>query len=219
MNNFERTIKFLSNELMQNLPGVSAQELMAPPGRKLAIEYLKENIIPKKSAVLILIYPDDDSVPRTVLMLRPEKEKGIHAGQISFPGGRYDDTDGNLFRTALRETEEEIGINRNLIQLLGKLTPLYIPVSNYMVYPFVGFIEKKPVFKIHPEEVKELLEVCIFDFLMNQNIGTASKYIKVKEQIMEVPCYNLNGKIIWGATAMIIAELSEILKKMQLISF
>lgn len=218
MNNFEKTVKILSHELVKNLPGFSAQKLMAPLGRKPSIEYLKENIIPKKGAVLILIYPDDNHTPQTVLIQRSEKEKGVHAGQISFPGGKYDDADGNLFQTALRETEEEIGINRNSVQLLGKLTPLYIPASNFMVHPFVGFVKKRPLFKIHPDEVKELLEVHIFDFMISKNQGIASRYVKMKNQVVKVPCYNLKGKVIWGATAMIIAELSEVLKK-QITSF
>ncbi|MBI4930110.1 MAG: CoA pyrophosphatase [Bacteroidetes bacterium] len=211
---FEEFVKKLSAEIKKDLPGFSAQKLMAPLGRTPPGEYLKENVVPKKSAVLILLYPDVRKFsPKTVLILRPENEGGNHAGQVSFPGGGYDDSDIDLSETALRETEEEIGVNRRSVSLLGALTPLYIPVSNYLVHPFVGICHIKPVFKIQPLEVEDLLECDAEEFLSPKNKSAILKHIKVKNKKMKVPCYHINGKIIWGATAMIIAELEEIIKR------
>src|ERR1051326_8062163 len=160
MNGFETFTKKLFLEISKDLPGFSAQQLMAPLGRKPPIEYLKENITPKNSAVLILIYPDENTFsPKLILIERADHEGRTHSGQIAFPGGRFEEnTDKDFMETALRETEEEIGIKRNLISIVGALTPLYIPVSNYMVHPFVGKAEIKPTFIIHDREVKGILE-------------------------------------------------------------
>ena len=211
---FDEIIKKLEIELKRELPGFSAQKLMAPLGRRPPIEYLGENIIPKKSAVLILLYPDAGSrIVKTVLIHRPENEIGAHAGQVSFPGGGYEYPDIDLSVTALRETEEEIGVDRKTVSLIGPLTPLYIPVSNYMVHPFVGISRYRPDFSIHHQEVAGLLECEVSTFLSSQNKGTTLKHIKVTKQEMEVPCYLVNGKIIWGATAMILAEMEELLRR------
>ncbi len=211
---FEKFLLKLKSELEANLPGFSAQKRMAPLGRKPPIEYLKENMTPKNSAVLILLYPDPEtSAPKTVLILRPENEQGNHAGQVSFPGGGFDHADVELSNTALREAEEEIGLDRSGITLLGGLTPLYIPVSNYMVHPFVGFVRSVPEFNINREEVQEVLECNAEDFLREEFKGSVSRHIKIKNAWMEVPCYNINNRIIWGATAMIISEFEEVMKR------
>ena len=119
-----------------------------------------------------------------------------------------------LCETAQRETEEEVGVSRKSISMLGELTPLYIPVSNYMVYPFVGVCNTAPVFTVHPLEVKYLIEVDLNELLSDTNKTTTMKHIKIRNQEMEVPCHDINGKIIWGATAMIISEFSEIIRRM-----
>lgn len=212
----EEFSKKIAAEIKRDLPGFSAQKLMAPLGRKPPIEYLKENIVPQKSAVLILLYPDLVTFsPKTVLILRPENEGGNHAGQVSFPGGGYHDSDTDLSQTALREAEEEIGITRDSVLLIGALTSLYIPVSNYIVHPFIGVADKQPDFKINPLEVAGLLECEVDAFLSDVNKGTISKHLKVKNQDRQVPCYSINGKTIWGATAMIISELEEVIRRVK----
>ena len=210
----EDFLKKISYEINSDLPGFSAQKLMAPLGNRHPSAYLKKNECPKKSAVLVLLYPamTGNSV-KTVFILRPENEGGSHAGQISFPGGGFDDSDADLSITALREAEEEIGVQRNTVSLIGALTPLYIPVSNYMVHPFVGKSKKIPEFKIHPLEVQEIFECDILELISEKNKGTILKHLKVKNEEKTVPCYKINGKIIWGATAMIVSELSEIVKR------
>lgn len=213
---FEKFVEKISEEIKAGLPGFSAQKLMAPLGRKPPLEYLKEGVTPKKSAVLILLYPQVEPFSvRTVLILRPENEGGNHAGQVSFPGGGFDESDKDLSETALREAEEEIGIDRHGVSLLGELTPLYIPVSNFMVHPFVGVMRSIPKFSHHPMEVSKILEVDVHDFIAGANIGSADKFLKVLNSKMEVPCYKINGEIIWGATAMMISEFSEILRRIK----
>lgn len=198
------------------LPGFSAQKLMAPLGRKPPSDYMDMGISPKKSAVLILLYADPNHFRvKTVFILRTENEGGSHAGQISFPGGGMDESDKNLSETALREAEEEIGVDRNAVSLLGALTPLYIPVSNYMVHPYVGMVNSVPEFKLHPLEVKGLLEVEINDLMAAKNKGDIERFIKIRKGNMQVPCYTINGEIIWGATAMIISEFTEILRRVK----
>ncbi len=215
MKEFEKFIKKLSDEISHDLPGFPAQRKMAPLGRKPPEDYLNATISPKISAVLILLFPSEKTFfPRTILILRPDESRH-HSSQISFPGGALDETDKDLSETALRETEEEIGIARNKISLLGKISPLYIPVSNYMVHPFLGVIKSVPEFKINSAEVKELVEVELQELFVEKNKTTTKTFIKIQNKEMEVPCFKVGGKIIWGATAMIIAELSEIIKRMR----
>lgn len=213
---FDAFIQKLSQELKKELPGFSAQKRMAPLGRKPPIEYLKKDVTPKKSAVLVLIYPDKQThLPKTTFILRPENEGGSHAGQISFPGGKFDEEDQDLSFTALRETEEEIGVDRNSVKVIGELTPLYIPVSNYMVHPFIGVSNAVPEFKLHLLEVQDLLECPLEELRSEKNKGTTQRKLIILNREEEVPCYKINNRIIWGATAMIVAELEELLRKIE----
>ena len=212
---FNQFINDLVKELKNELPGFAAQKLMAPLGRKPPTDYLTKNVRPKKSAVLLLIYPDSELLfPKTILIVRPENEGGNHAGQISFPGGGFDSLDSDLSQTALREAEEEIGINRKSVFLIGELTPLYIPISNYMVHPYVGFSKTTPEFKIHIQEVQDLLECNLKELFLKQNKGTIQRSIKTLNKEIEVPCYKINERIIWGATAMILSEFEQIIKRL-----
>ena len=213
---FEEFKAKLIFELKKELPGFSAQNHMAPMGRKIIDEYLNANISPKKSAVLILIYPNANvSGIYVVLIIRTENEKGNHSGQISFPGGGFNESDSSLADTALRETEEEIGVDRRAVKIIGELSPVYIPVSNYIVCPFVGICDHRPVFRKHNLEVKELLEVEINEFLSESNKTTSEIFMKIRNQKVNVPCYNIKGKIIWGATAMIISEFEEVIGRIK----
>lgn len=211
---FEEFIRKLRVEISKELPGGSVQKLMAPLGRRPLTDYMKGGISPKMSAVLILVYPGNAPFEaKTVFIIRSENEAENHAGQVAFPGGGFDRTDHDLSVTALREAEEEIGVERNTVTLLGALTPLYIPVSNYMVHPFVGAVKNIPGFRLHPLEVKAILEVNIRELVLEKNKGAVDKYLRVKNTTMKVPCYNIRGEIIWGATAMIVSEFEAIIKR------
>jgi 8-oxo-dGTP pyrophosphatase MutT (NUDIX family) len=211
---FLEFVDHLTEALNETLPGESAQRLMAPPHRVSTEEYLRLNRNAKKSSVLILFYPKNN-IPHLALILRNEY-KGVHSGQVSFPGGKIEEKDASPEATALRETREEIGIDAPNITIIGKLTKLYIPVSNFWVYPFVGMLSYSPIFNIDVKEVKQLIEVPIKEILSENIISTA--YIKLKDDIkIKVPVFNLQEHIIWGATAMMLSELREILFKAKIL--
>jgi len=197
----------LREELKKDLPGTEAQYKMAP-GLRLRI---KPNTFLKKAAVLILLYPNGDSLS-TVFIRRP-KYVGMHSGQISLPGGKMEQNDFDLAATALRETKEEIGINCNDVEILGKLSQLFIPVSNMLVFPVIGYIAYKPVFYPQQGEVVELIETPVKEFLRPGVIQDKIKIIRFTRAI--VPFYNIHGHHIWGATAMIISEFTELLQRIE----
>lgn len=195
-------INSLKKILKNPLPGLPAQLKMAPSFRPSIVP----EKVPNLAGVLILIYKSMDNFT-TVFMKRPDYD-GIHSGQISFPGGKKEPKDKNILATALRETEEEFGIPQNKIEILGNLTPLYIPVSKYQVFPFVGFIKDKPVFSIDRKEVAYLIEAEI-SFLQNKGIRKNEMQIHGKYS-GNVPYFDIKGEKIWGATAMILSEFIEI---------
>jgi 8-oxo-dGTP pyrophosphatase MutT (NUDIX family) len=204
---FEDLIEHLTKRLSGPLPGLSAHLKMASPSR---LKWLMEGMNwskAKRSGVLILLYPDD-GITKIVLIQRPDYE-GMHGGQVSLPGGKREESDTDLVDTALRETQEELGIPSHSVHVIGKLSELYIPPSNYLVLPVVGFTHDRPSFKPDPVEVKEIIEVDI-DQLFDPHFRTI-KEIRVKGFTLSAPCYTVNGAMIWGATAMILAELAEVI--------
>lgn len=197
--------------LKKNLPGTEAQKLMAPLGRSPLGDFVQEAHT-KNSAVLLLLYPNKLAFPTTVLIIRQNNEPSNHSGQISLPGGGYDTVDQDLSETALRETGEEIGVSKKSITLLGQLSPLYIPISNYLVYPYIGYCDAHPIFHIQPKEVEELLECTLEELFSPSHKGFELRDIKIQNTTMKVPCYKIRDKIIWGATAMILSEFEQILR-------
>ena len=207
---FEEFISNLEKGLQGPLPGIKAQLMMASSSRLRWIQQWMDTSGAKESSVLILLYPEGDNV-KTVLILRPDNS-GVHSGQVSFPGGRRELTDKNLFDTALREAYEEIGLERTEVKILGHLTNLYIPPSNFNVFPVVGYTPEKPSFRIDKTEVDHIIEIAIADLLDD-------RYRKVKDIkagifTIHAPCFEIDGVTIWGATAMIISELLEIIKSL-----
>lgn len=195
---------------LKNVPlgGLDSQFKMAPA---LRLKFTEESIAkrnPKESAVMALFYPDKDAQTRFLLMLRPNYN-GTHASQISFPGGKKDDLDHSLIATALRETEEEVGISKKSITIYRELTKTYIPPSNFWVTPYLGFINKNPMF-ITNDEVELLVEVKVADLLDDQSLITKNLTTSYMKNI-EVPCFFLNDHIVWGATAMILSEVKDLL--------
>ena len=201
-------IEWLRKRLLQPLPGRAAQERM--PGRVLPMPAtLPANA--RLSAVLCLLFPLNNEL-YMVLMKRRE-DKTAHSGQVSFPGGSYEKTDADIKATALRETHEEIGIPTSDVDVLGALTPLYIPVSNFNVYPFVGFTTQRPEYNLSHNEVSYTIEVPLSG-LLNPDRKTVTDVISpvMPNMIRNVNAYKLeDGTIIWGATAMIISELEMVL--------
>ncbi|MEI7983695.1 MAG: CoA pyrophosphatase, partial [Bacteroidota bacterium] len=167
-----------------------------------------ENAIP--SSVLLLLYPFEKEIG-LVLIQRPDYI-GVHSGQISLPGGKYEDDDESLIYTALREAKEEIGIDPVLVQILGQITELYIPPSNFIVTPVVGYMSIRPQFKADPKEVADIIEIRISDLMNTSN--SQKKKMKLRHGFfLRVPSYYIDGNIIWGATAMILSEFCAIIRE------
>jgi 8-oxo-dGTP pyrophosphatase MutT (NUDIX family) len=171
---------------------------------------IKKDKVATRAGVLLLLYPNEKEL-FTVLMKRPEY-LGAHSGQISFPGGKFEPADETIVNTALRETEEEIGVATSTIQVLGTLTPLYIPVSEFEVNPVVGFIHNTPRFIADPKEVKYIIEVSL-DNLLNPAMKEEKQYTS-GEYSGTVPYFNIRGNHVWGATAMILNEFLEMIGEM-----
>lgn len=191
------------------LGGLESQFKMAPLLRK---RFSLEDIAsqkPKDSAVLALFYPGIDNITNILLMLRASYN-GVHSSQISFPGGKKDKKDPSLQHTALRETEEEIGIAKNDIMIFREMTKTYIPPSNFMVTPFLGLLNTKPRFKTN-EEVERLIEVNVKE-LLDENSLTSKNLTTSYMKNVDVPCFKLNDYTVWGATAMMLSEIKDLLK-------
>lgn len=159
----------------------------------------------KQSGVLILFYPHENS-PHIVFMLRPSYS-GPHSGQISFPGGRQEKEDDDLRMTALREAQEEVGVNPSQVNILGNISPLYIPPSDFYVEPVVGYTLERPDFQADPVEVEKIIELPIEYLLDKNNRQTREIELRSTGRKITTPCYVVGDHIIWGATAMMLSEL------------
>jgi 8-oxo-dGTP pyrophosphatase MutT (NUDIX family) len=210
---FNEFIGRLKYRLALPLPGANAHWMMAHPYRKQNFLYRNEPEDAKKGSVLILLYLVDNSVT-TTLIVRQDYD-GVHSGQVAFPGGKFEEADIDLKTTALRETSEEIGIIPSEIEIVGQLTKLYIPPSNFLVHPFIGITNFKPSFHPDTSEVKEVLEVNIHRLLDNSIIGEKEILLANKMRVRS-PYFDINGHTVWGATAMILSELRQILHEMEM---
>ena len=194
------------------LPGEAAHRKLAPLIRIDELDKIdmsKRN--PHEAGVMAVFYPDEMQETRLVLILR-KTYKGVHSNQVGFPGGRVEEEDKDLEDTALRETEEEVGIPQNEIEVVKKLTRLYIPPSNFWVQPFLGLMHKTPIMKAQESEVEQILEVKLSEFLDEKNLITENLSTSYANNI-EVPAYFLNGYVVWGATGMMLSEIRELLLK------
>jgi 8-oxo-dGTP pyrophosphatase MutT (NUDIX family) len=198
------SIKTVSRALdLTDFDGIAAQSKMKPVPRELQRPPGQQGK-PRESAVLVLLYPRGGQT-YTVLTLRPQ-DLHAHAGQISFPGGRLEAHETPA-QAALRETHEEVGIHPAQVKLLGSLTPLYIPPSDYQVHPFVGWHEQSPTFTPQAGEVAELVEVPL---LMLLDASTRQEEIWNRRGLeLQVPYFNVGNHKVWGATAMILSEFLE----------
>lgn len=200
----------LKEELKKELPGEKAQVKMAPNIRN----HFKSCGKRRNAGVLILLYEKNKMLH--IAFIQRTEYNGPHSGQISFPGGKFETKDKNIIETALRECNEEIGINPEMIDVYGQLTPLYVPLSNFIIYPIVGIHKTTPLFKIDPFEVKSVLEIKLIDLLNPKNC--TSKAFNYGDLSFEAPVYKPNNITIWGATAMILSEFLEIIKKNKVMS-
>jgi len=202
-------VQQLRAALSAPLPGRQAQYAMAARSRSRPVRAPEHA---RKAAVLVLFYPAGREW-HLVLIERVSNRNDRHSGQISLPGGRYDRSDADLRNTALREAEEEVGVAADRIELLGALTDLYIPVSNYDVQPFVGYAAEQPAFIPQPEEVADIIEVPLTALLDISNEKRTRITLGANIELNDVPYFDLQGKVVWGATAMILSELRTALNR------
>ncbi len=206
MNDFVARLK---TEIQKGLPGTEIQWEMASSDRMIKNYPRIPGPDARVAAVLILLYPVN-GILHTVLMQRPDY-KGIHGGQISFPGGKKEPGDRDIIHTALRETSEETGAGIKEISVINTLTPLFIPVSNTIVTPVIGWMNRKPAFKHHPGEVVFLFDAEIGRLLDPSIIKI--KPVNIQGRRINVKYFDYDDNVIWGATAMILNELLTIIRR------
>ena len=200
----------IKERLAAPLPGLEAQERMMGRVKRMPGEV---PVTARPSAVLCLIFPVNNE-PHVLFMKRRE-DNTPHSGQVSFPGGSYEQTDADYRATALREAQEEVGIMSADVEILGALTSLYIPVSNFNVYPYVGYAKQRPIYNLSHAEVSYVFEVplrVLVDPAIKSVVSVSSPAVQGMQ--FKVNAYLPDGKtVIWGATAMILSELEEVLKQ------
>jgi 8-oxo-dGTP pyrophosphatase MutT (NUDIX family) len=194
-------------EALRRPPGEDAQYRMAPA---LRWEHVRASAPPasaRPSAVLILLYPA--AAGWSTLLIKRGTYDGAHSGQVAFPGGRLEPHDASEAHAALREAEEEVGLDPAEVDLLGRLSPLYVPASHHLIHPFVGRAAAEPLFRPEPAEVSALLPVDLAHLFAP---GTkAETTLTVRGGLrLQAPYYAVAGETVWGATAMIISELEAV---------
>ena len=202
-------ISHVIEALKKPLPGYLAHAELAPY-RKSNEHYLR-NIKPKLASTLVLLFPDENNILHFVLIKRP-LYSGVHSNQYALPGGKKEGNEDKE-ETALRETQEEIGIQRDEIQIIGKLSEIYVPPSNFLIFPFIGYCSSIPLFVADKNEVDEIIEIQLDELFKNDVMKITNKSIVHKGQRfnMSVPFLDLNGRDVWGATGAILNELKVIL--------
>lgn len=190
-------------------PGEDYQRLMSPSSRN--PRKVAHNKQPKVSAVLVLLYLKNEAWH--ICLTKRHVYPGKHSGQVSLPGGKVDNADTDLLATALRETKEEVGISCSRESVVGQLTPLHIPISNFIVTPYIAVIPSVLEFTPDSYEV---------DYLIEMPLSTLADASKRKETVIEsenhtitTPYYSIHDEIIWGATAMILSEFGEVIRRIR----
>lgn len=193
---------------LRDFDSFEAQMGMSPTGRELMMPDPANP--PRQSAVLVLIYPKIGDGLHLILTRRTEHLRG-HSGQISFPGGRRDEDDHSYEHTALRETCEEIGLcEQSRVNLLGRLSTMWIPPSNFEVVPIVATMQSEPDLKASPSEVAQILYMPLKSLFDDETKKTTE--MTFRDMVFDVPYYDVQGHIVWGATAAMLSELEKRLK-------
>lgn len=195
----------IKKALEKKLPGPESHSKMIPPNRDLhAPEKEKSRL--KKSSVLLLLFEENDEL-KICLIKRPAHMKH-HASQVAFPGGRIEKGETAL-QTAFRETEEEIGVTSEKIEILGSLSELYVGVSRFLIHPYVGWLHAEPKFITCDDEVEKTI---LFPLLKYQNKIEPTELETIAGKLT-VPAVHFEGETIWGATLMILSEFYDVIKK------
>ena len=196
--------------LRRPLLGLEAQARMAPPYRRDQIEIMLNPPACKQAGVLVLLYPLEGQLCFP-LTQRPDSVE-YHKGQISLPGGSQENGE-SLCQTALRETQEEVGVDISAVEVIGQLSRLYVPPSNFCIQPFVGYVAERPDFRIEAVEVAELIEMPLQALLDPATVRVEDW--KLYGGIWPIPFYQFGPHKVWGATAMILSEFVAMLEGIQ----
>lgn len=192
------------------LPGIESHKKMLPQGRPMPDDYLSHIKDYKQSAVFALLFEEASSIH--LLLTQRHQYEGKHSGQISFPGGKKEAFDADLLQTAYRETYEEVGIAAEHIEFISALTPLYIPVSNFLVQPYLGYLKMLPDLQINAREVQSIVKFPLQD--LNNPAFIKTKKIEASSGLhLTVPAFELGPHVIWGATAMMLREIGDLLNR------
>ncbi len=200
----------LTDILKQPLPGMAAHKGMWVEDETSRFEAHNMVDRAKRSAVTLLLYPVQDDMH--FLLMQRVSSKGVHSGQISLPGGKQEPSE-NLLQTAMRELQEETNIHLESEDYIGRLSPLYVPPSNFLIYPYVAYLPQKPQWEANPQEVDMLFSASLHTFLQPDTCTSFVAKAYVHKQLVEaeVPAFCLNNKMVWGATAMILNEFKVII--------
>lgn len=207
--NLSYLIDRLADRLKGELPGASSHAKMnarAVSGQRIKF---RNNGEARRGAVLILFYEQCDNI-YFILTQRPNYS-GAHGGQVSFPGGKQEQDDLNLEETALREAEEEIGIDRRDVRVIGSLSEYYVGASNHLVMPVIGYAQGVPNFTPDSYEVAEILPVLLKDLIDESRLKSTVLEVGENKFQLDAPYFDLNDKIVWGATAGMLNELKDLL--------
>lgn len=203
-------VVWLQGRLQHSLPGYEAQKKMMNINRP-HVSATPETA--RQSGVMLLLYPEGNEV-KLVLIERTE-DGGVHGGQIAFPGGRREDTDADIIATALREANEEVNLDAASVKVLGQLSPLYIPVSNFEVHPVVVVCDHLPELRASEAEVARILHLSLQSIFSNKDDVEVHPSGMPGMTIRTIAYMMNDTKFVWGATAMILSELESIWEERQ----
>ena len=207
---FQTTVNILNTSIKNDLPGAEAHQLLSPLRAKEKSSYIPKTDA-RKAGVMVLIYPIQNKTHLVLTQRHPYP--GVHGGQISFPGGKQDPEDKNLKETALREAYEEVGVSKNEIEILGPLSPIYIPPSNFHVQPLLAYSHTRPTFIKEEAEVASILDIPLSTLLKKETVQSLP--VNIRGYNREVPCFKVEDHIIWGATAIVLSELIYMIRQHQ----
>jgi 8-oxo-dGTP pyrophosphatase MutT (NUDIX family) len=200
----------LENRLKDPLPGWKSHKQMASLKRLVKLQTMVIPSNARVAGVLVLLYCHGEEV--SIVFMKRVEDGGVHSGQISFPGGKAELEDKDIIDTALREANEEIGVDPKQVTVIGKLSEIYIPPSNFRVTPVLAYTNSTPLFVSDPNEVAEVIEVPL-SMLIDKSSASSQKIRIGNTFNMTVPCYIANGQTIWGATAMMLSELLDLIRE------
>jgi 8-oxo-dGTP pyrophosphatase MutT (NUDIX family) len=207
----KKFIDTFSEIVKAGLPGEQAHAEVMPVSRKFTSDALKSATSLRQSAVGVILYPQDATI-NSVLIQRPSYE-GTHSNQVSFPGGKMDETDHDLEFTARRECFEEIDLPMGFGNRIGELTNVYIPVSNFRVQPYIFYVDDLPPLTPDAREVDSIISFDVFELIKEETLKSTNLRMSQGFIQKDVPYYDINGHVVWGATAMMLSELKAILKQ------